>query len=256
MSREILATPATPSSVAMTGPGAIDPRIRIIVAALFAVAVVAVDSLAVLAACLALSLGFMFAARLPPGRTVGRVAALDLFIVFSVLLLPFTVSGNELARIGPLVASREGGLAAIAILLKATAIILALLSLVGTLDAVELGRALARLAVPSKLIALLFFTVRYIEVLHREQERLRLALKARAFTMRTDLHSWRTTGYLVGTLLVRSFERAERILAAMKCRGFTGAFPEPEAGVLDRRDVVFAICCAVLLSGLVGFDRL
>ncbi len=256
MSREVLATPATPGPVATAGLGVIDPRIRIIVAALFALAVVAVDSLAVLAACLALSLGFMFAARLPPGRTVGRVAALDLFIVFSVLLLPFTVTGTEIARIGSLVASREGGLAAIVILLKATAIILALLSLVGTLDAVELGRALARLAVPSKLIALLFFTVRYIEVLHREQERLRLALKARAFTMRTDLHTWQTTGYLVGMLLVRSFDRAERILAAMKCRGFTGAFPGPEAGVPDRRDVLFAIGCAALLAGLVGIDRL
>ena len=37
-------------------------------------------------------------------------------------------------------------------------------------------------------------------------------------------HSYRTFGYLVGMLLVRSFDRSERVLAAMKCRGFRGQY--------------------------------
>jgi cobalt/nickel transport system permease protein len=252
--RELLSA-AEAGPAARPGLGAIDPRVRIIVAMLFAVAIVAVESLAILAVCLALSLALVAAARLPPGPTLSRVAALDLFIVFSVLLLPFTMPGNELARFGPFVVSREGSLAAVTILFKATAVILALVSLVGTMEAVDLGHALARLAVPAKLIALLFFTVRYIEVLHRELGRLRLAMKARAFTMRTDLHTWRALGFLLGMLFVRSFERAERILKAMKCRAFTGTFHGRSGAAPGLRDLVFAAVAAFVLAALVGIDR-
>ena len=179
--------------------------------------------------------------------------------MFSVILLPFTMPGSELARIGTLVASIEGSVAALRILMKATAIILAAVSLVGTIEAVDLGRALSQLAVPAKLVALLFFTVRYIDVLAREQSRLRLAMKARAFVMRSDLHTWRMTGYLVGMLLVRSFERAERVLAAMKCRGFTGVFPIHERRLIGRHDLVFASVVVVVLidrcSRWTGYER-
>lgn len=259
--REILAAVSARDGAALDGAertslDTIDPRVRICVAVLFAIVVVGIDRIGLLAGCIALALVFVIAAKLPLGRTAARLAALDLFIAFSVILLPLTMPGTELVRIGPLVASVEGSAAAILILMKATAVILAVVGLVGTLDAVALGQALAGLAVPPKLIALLFFTVRYIEVLDREQARLRLAMKARAFTLRTNLHTWRTMGYLVGMLLVRSFERAERVLAAMKCRGFTGTFPVHERLALDRRDLLFAAGCAVLLVAALAMDRL
>ena len=49
-------------------------------------------------------------------------------------------------------------------------------------------------------------------------------MKMRGFRPRMNWHTYRTYGYLVGMLLVRSLERSERIVAAMKCRGFRGRF--------------------------------
>jgi cobalt/nickel transport system permease protein len=86
----------------------------------------------------------------------------------------------------------------------------------------------------------LLFTVRYIAVLGEEAARLRTAMRARAFEPRTDRHTLTTYGYLVGMLLVRAAERAERVLEAMKCRGFEGRWPVLDQPHLGRADAVAA----------------
>jgi cobalt/nickel transport system permease protein len=71
-------------------------------------------------------------------------------------------------------------------------------------------------------------------------------MKVRAFRPRMDRHTYRTYGYLVGMLLVRSLERSERIVAAMKCRGFRGRFYLLEHFAFSRRDAWFAVAAAAL----------
>ena len=104
------------------------------------------------------------------------------------------------------------------------AIVLTLIVLLGTLDTVTLGHAMSHLRVPDKLTHLFLFTVRYLDVLRREYLRLRAAMKTRAFRPRMTGQTCRAYGYLVGMLLVRSYERAERVHRAMLCRGFRGRF--------------------------------
>jgi cobalt/nickel transport system permease protein len=143
--------------------------------------------------------------------------------------------------VGPFTASAEGLHLAVAIALKANAVLLMLLALVGTLEPPALGHALRRLAVPATLVQLLLFTVRYIAVLADEATRLRTAMRARAFTPGTNRHTLTTYGYLVGMLLVRAAERAERVLEAMKCRGFDGRWPVLDRPRLGRADALAAI---------------
>ncbi|MBN1257277.1 MAG: cobalt ECF transporter T component CbiQ, partial [Planctomycetes bacterium] len=60
-------------------------------------------------------------------------------------------------------------------------------------------------------------------------------------------------GYLVGILLVRSIARSERILAAMKCRGFNGKFYILTPFKCRQADLAFsvlALCCLGLIGGL------
>ena len=57
---------------------------------------------------------------------------------------------------------------------------------------------------------------------------------------RGDRHTWNSFGWLFGMLLVRSFERSERIHAAMKCRGFSGRFYLVEAETSSPADLPFA----------------
>jgi len=145
-----------------------------------------------------------------------------MLILFAVL--PLITQGNPLVAFGPIGFTREGLRLAAAIALKGNAIVLTLVVLLGKLDATTLGHAMSHLHVPDKLTHLLLFTIRYLDVLHREYLQLRAAMRIRAFRPRMDRHTYRAFGYLIGMLLIRSFDRSDRIVAAMKCRGFRGKF--------------------------------
>jgi len=203
---------------------AIDPRVRLVAGALFALVVVGLSQPAALAAALALAALTAAAARTGLAATARRLAALDGFMIFVLLALPFTVPGDAVLTVFGFGASREGLERAGEILLRSNAVVLMVLALLGSLEPVELGHAMARLRLPEKFVHLFLFTVRYIEVLGREYRRLRLAMKARGFILRCDLHTWRSIGYLFGMLMVQSLDRSERIVAAMRCRGFQGRF--------------------------------
>lgn len=233
----------------------IDPRYRIVAASLFAIVTVALNSIPALCAALGIAFALLLSARLPAIATLKRMAAMDTFIIFLLAMLPFTVPitgpGDIMFTLWGFDASWRGLWQAIEIALTANAVILCLMALVGTLEPVVLGHALHSLRAPERLVHLLMFTLRYISVLHGEYLRMRAAMKARGFKARNSIHTLRSFGYLVGMMLVRAIERSERIMGAMKCRGFTGRFPVLEQfrpGVIDTR---FAILFALILVLLI-----
>jgi cobalt/nickel transport system permease protein len=70
-----------------------------------------------------------------------------------------------------------------------------ILALLGSLPVVTLGHALQRLFVPATLVHLMLFTVRYLDVVGKEYERLRRAMTARAFQLRPDRHTKQRLGF-------------------------------------------------------------
>lgn len=251
-----------PHAARLSGSGQVgliaplDPRMRIVMAAGFAVVVVSLSSLTALAAALGVSLSLLAVSRLPWRQTLKRMAMMDGFILFMLVLLPFSVPGDPILTLWGYSASWQGLWRAVEIALTANAVILSLMVLVGTMEPVTLGHALHRLRCPDKLVYLLMFTIRYIEVLREEYLRLRAAMKVRGFRPGTNWHTYRSFGYLVGMMLVRAIERSERILAAMKCRGFTGRMLLLQSFALTRRDWSFGLGLSTLCIGLILMDML
>ena len=230
-----------------------DPRTRIVAAAAFSAVVAVVNGFPALGLSLGAGLLAATLTNLPLLGVVKRLVPVNVLMLLLVVLLPWTVAGpehTELVVLGRLAYTWEGLRLAGAIAIKANAIALAVIVLVGTLDLVTLGHALSHLWVPDKLSHLLLFTVRYLDVLRREYRRLRAAMRIRGFRPRMSLHTYRSYGYLVGMLLVRSLDRSERILAAMKCRGFRGRFYLLDHFAFSLRDAWFGAGCALLLAGL------
>lgn len=230
----------------------LDPRCRVLSAFLTALVILSLSGLPALGAGLLLSLCLLFLVRLPVKQTLKRMVMMDGFIFIMLIMLPFTRPGETAFTLFGLAGSWEGLIQGAQIALKANAIVLMLMTLPGSLEPAVLGHALARLRLPVMLVHLLLFTVRYIDVIHDEYRRLRIAMKMRAFRPRNSLHCWRSYGYLIGMLLVRALERSERILQAMKCRGFTGHFPLLDHFCYQPRDGWFALflslaCCGLLL---------
>lgn len=232
----------------------LDPRMRVVMAAMFGIVTVALSSIPALLMALAVSVSLLAMSRLPWRQTLRRMAMMDGFILFMLVLLPFSMPGDPILSVWGIEASWQGLWKAIEIALTANAAILALMVLVGSMEPVTLGHALHRLRCPETLITLMMFTIRYIEVLREEYLRLRAAMKVRGFRPGTNWHTYRSFGYLVGMMLVRAIERSERILGAMKCRGFSGRMLLLQDFALARRDIAFALGLGAVSIGLIILD--
>jgi len=228
----------------------IDPRLRIVAAAVFAVLVaVARQPTAMWLAALVAVLTCLLC-DLPMITVARRLVPLNVLMLVLAVLLALGGEGRPLLVIGPLGFSEDGLRLAGTIALKGNTILLAMLAFLGSLEPATLGHALSHLRVPDRLAHLLLFTIRYVDVLHRELRRMRNAMKARAFRPRLNWHTYRSYGYLVGMLLVRSLERAERVSAAMKCRGFSGRFYLLEHFAFSWIDAVFAVAAVLAAAAL------
>ena len=228
----------------------VDPRVKVVLAALFSAVVALADNYAclIVASCVAITL--LLIARLSLKQVLLRLLAVNTFILFLWLFLPFTYGGEEIFSIGPLNATREGIAYASLITIKSNAIVLALIALIATIPIITLGHALSHLGVPDKLIHLFFFTIRYLQVLHLEYDRLRDAMKVRGFRPRSNMHTYKSLANLIGMLLIKSLDRADRIRKAMTCRGFHGKFYLLSHFELKRTDMAMLVCMVLVISAM------
>ncbi len=229
----------------------LDGRVRVLVALAAAVAILVIDRPLVLGAALAAAGGLCGLARLRVGEVLRRLRELNVLMLLLALTLPLSIPGDPAARLGPLSWSEPGLLRVGLIALRANAIMVLLTALVGTMEPAGLALTLRRLGCPGKLAGVLLFMVRYVEVIHHEYHRLRNAMRLRAFRAGCDRRTFRALGYLVGMLMVRSLDRSERIVRAMKCRGWTGRMHVlREPGRLGAPEAAFTAAATLVLAGL------
>ncbi|MFC1645839.1 cobalt ECF transporter T component CbiQ [Candidatus Omnitrophota bacterium] len=219
----------------------IDPRIKIVVFLPLVFVVALLQSIVAGIISLLFAVLCIILARISLRPLLNRLIVVNIFIVFLWLTLPFSIEGKVLFSFAGLDFSRQGLIYALAVTLKANAILFFTVSILGTSEIFSLAHALFHLKAPKKLVYLFFFFYRYISVLHREYDKLLSAVKMRAFSPRTDFHTFKTYGYLVGMLFVNSYERSQRIYQALVLRGFRGDFPLLSHFQLRKKDLLFAI---------------
>ena len=233
-----------------------DPRVKLVAAVAFSVVVAVSDAYRALVPALFVACGLVLLARLDL-RTLGRrLAVVNGFVVLLWLILPFTFPGKAFFSLGPLTASREGVAYSLTITLRTNAIVLTTIALVGTTSIFNLVHALRHVRVPEKLVHIFFFCYRYIAVIHLEYLRLRNAMRVRCFHPKTSLHTYRSYAYLVGMLLIKSYERSHRIYQAMLCRGFKGQYPTFHHFRMRRRDLGYLGLMAVVIVLLAALQLL
>lgn len=202
----------------------LDPRARLLGLVVFSLPVALAGSFRAALLGLVLAALLLALARPPAGLVLRRLLAVNLFTAFLWVFVPLSAPGQALFHLGPLAYTHEGAALALLLTLKTNAAFLAVTALVGSIAPPELGCALQALGLPEKLCHLLLMTHRYLFVIQREYLRLLTSARARGFTPRTNSHTYRTYAWLLGMLLVKSWDRAERVHQAMLCRGFTGKF--------------------------------
>lgn len=128
---------------------------------------------------------------------------------------------RELILLGGLAVNR-GWITFLAILFKGALTVTAALLLIATTGMNRLAAAMRAIRIPRLFVLVFFLTFRYISVLGEELARSLRAYSLRAPTQKgVRLHAW---GSLVGQMLLRAFDRADRVYQAMLVRGFTGEY--------------------------------
>ena len=117
--------------------------------------------------------------------------------------------------------------------------------------------ALHALRVPKLLVAIISFMVRYLFVLADEAFRMARARQARSAAPADGSRAggslaWRArvTGWMVGQLFLRSYERSERVYQAMAARGYRGEIRRLAPPVVAARDLALG-AVPVVAAGLV-----
>ena len=210
-----------------------DARVKFIATVAFIVTV----SLLPVGSYLALGLAWLAViaaatvARVGPLRPARRAFLAAPFLLAAFPLI-FTRPEDPLATfaLGPLTLtiSGEGLRMFTTIALKSWISVQAALLLAFTTPFHELVDALRQLRLPKIMVSIISFMYRYLAVLADESSRMSRARAARSAEAsdgrRGGSLAWRAkvTGGLVGSLFLRSYERSERIYAAMQARGFEG----------------------------------
>lgn len=177
------------------------------------------------------------------------------FLAGMALAAPFAAAiglFNPLLDVRPVVAPggwviAHGWLSFTSIILRTILCVGMMLMLTATTRLNDLTYTLSGWGVPEVFLSILLMIRRYLFLLADEALRMFRALKLRGGF--DGPPPWRTTGAMLGQLLVRSYQRAQSVHDAMRARGFSQMTP-----ILDKPP--FRLQDALILAGWIGLIML
>ncbi len=193
---------------------------------------------------LVLIASLIISSKLPVGYVIKRSLLVIPFVLLISAFVPFfkqgEIAGSYNIWLWHLTVTHDGIQVVANILVKSWLSMLCLIWLTATTKLTSLLHALERLHMPRVLVMIMSFMYRYIFVIVDETMRMKQARDSRNFGGGI-LWKLRTIGNMVGTLFIRSYERSERVYAAMAARGFDGQSRTLDRSRFKMADALFGI---------------
>ena len=205
----------------------LDPRTKFIATLVFILAVVLtpLGSWWAFILYFALITVWFLLSKVPLFYVLKRSLVIMPFVVLIAIFIPFfkegEVAGSYNIWLWEVTVTYSGLQVLLNIVIKAWLSIISLILLTSTTRMSSLLRGLEKLRLPRVMVMILSFMYRYLFVLVDEVMRMKQARDSRNFGGKR-LRKIRTVGSMIGTLFIRSYERGERVYAAMTARGFDG----------------------------------
>ena len=145
-------------------------------------------------------------------------------ITILALFLPFLSKGDStvMFEFFSLPIYETGFNEMISILIKITLCVSLAIVLTATTSNIEIIYGLQKLKISPLLISILSFAIRYIDVFIDEFKRVKVAMKSRGYDQK-GLRGLKPIAYASGAMLIRGYERGERVYNSMISRGFNGS---------------------------------
>ena len=199
-----------------------------------------------------LQAGMLLGMALVGVRTIWLVSRSLLVFPFTLAAIPllFTVPGETLFQLGSLTASQQGFARWLVVVVHCWLCYQALLACVMIAGPFGFIDGLAGLGLPKRLVSILRLALRYLDILLDEATRMRRARSLRGGAdKRSLLQRASTTGAMIGTLFLRSLDRANRVQTARACRGGPVAYQSEKLALGAKLQMAILIA----VTGLVLF---
>ena len=189
-------------------------------------------------------------ARLPLFHLIKKLFVLLPFLLVITASIPFIkedrLAGGYNLGLGGISLSRSGLWILWNVLIKSCLGVFSIILLYSTTTFPQLVKGLERLGTPGIFTVLSAFMYRYSFLLVDEIHRMKRARDSRSFGGRW-VWQLKTMGDMVGTLFLRSFNRAERVYVAMLSRGYQGTMPGVTLERFGLGEYLFMLIVPVLL---------
>jgi cobalt/nickel transport system permease protein len=236
----------------------LDSRVKFIVVLAFTVLVISLPrtSFSILVCYAVGPFAVLVLARIPLKFVFKHILLVSPFVLILALSCPLYDKTPVRVAFGPFSwQSSLGWMRCSAILGKFVVTMLALTALVSTTRFSNLLTGLQRLGMPKLLTIQLGFLYRYIFVLIDKGHhilRARAGRRLRNLGFRTEL---KIAAAMLGSLLIRSLDSADRINMAMQARGFDRTWHSISKLQVRRADMLFALAAIAFLLTLHLFIR-
>ena len=152
---------------------------------------------------------------------IRRMYVIIPFILFS-LFLPFVSKSGSVTYLYNNIAIYQDGVFEMSnILFKSVAGVAMAVALSSTTSQFDIIKGLEVLKFPKIFVSILSFALRYISVYISEFQRIRLSMRSRGFKNK-GLSDSISLAYAGSAMLIRGFERGEKVYSSMIARGFDG----------------------------------
>jgi cobalt/nickel transport system permease protein len=217
----------------------LDPRAKLLTTLAYILAVLSFGryEIAALLPFVIYPVVLMILGEVPAGFVLRKVAIVSPFAIFIGIFNPL-FDRHVALTIGPL-AVTGGWLSFVSILQRFALTLSTTLVLVAGTGIHSTCRALERLGVPQAFTVQVLVLYRYLFVLMDEGARMVRARALRSFGARGS--GLAVYGHMLGSLLLRTLDRAQRIHLAMNCRGFDGRVHTLDERRLRAADIAFLV---------------
>ncbi len=186
----------------------------------------------------------MALSEIPYQSVLSRLLIALPFSFFAGLSNPFLDRSTAFLLLG--VPVSWGILSFLSILIKTVLTVMAVLILIATTPMDRLAHELIRVKIPKIFVMQIMLTYRYLGLLIAEAGNMMTAYHLRS--SRQKGIRLEHAGTFMGQLLLRSFDRAEKVYVAMKLRGFNGEYHFVLSEKMRLGDSIYALAlCAVFL---------
>ena len=195
--------------------------------------------------------------RLPLSYLISRLRYPGYFILAVVCLLPFVAGETIIWEWGWLSLKLEGCQETLLIVVRFFCILTVSLVLFGTATILNSIKSLRGLGLPQVILDMTLLTYRYLEELGEMLKTMQRAMKLRGFDPHLfNCRQLEILTRLVGSLIVRSYERSIKIYQAMILRGYGYKIPQKKLRQKQRKNIpksydiwatVIALLTAIIL---------